>query len=208
MCIYIVWTVFFMENRRWKLWETAALLALCVTLCLGTWASAVGQGMAAGLVRLHVIAVSDDEAEQALKLRVRDAVLAYLQPKLEGIEDPAQARRILTRELPGIAAAAEQAAEGRRVSVRLGRENYPLRDYGPFRLPAGSYESLRVILGEGQGHNWWCVVFPPLCLEAVEAQTLQSVMTEADYAMVSGRQGYELRFWLVELWGELKNALS
>lgn len=196
-----------MENRSFKTWETAALLALCLTLLWGTWAEARQQSIAAGLVRLHVIAVSDDEAEQALKLRVRDAVLDYLRPRLADAADAEEARAILAVELEGIAAAAEAAGEGRSVTVTLGQEDYPLRQYDAFTLPAGRYESLRVVLGEGEGHNWWCVVFPTLCLDAVEAGQLQSVMSREDYAMVTGGEEYELRFWLVELWGELVNAL-
>lgn len=196
-----------MNNRRFKTWETAALLALCVTLLWGTWAGGRQQRIAAGLVRLHVIAVSDDEAEQALKLRVRDAVLAYLQPRLMDVEDVNQARAILAGDLEGIAAAAEEASEGRPVTVTLGPEDYPLRRYGGFSLPAGRYESLRVTIGEGKGHNWWCVVFPTLCLDAADAGTLRQSMDEEDYAMISGEEEYELRFWLVELWGEWQNAL-
>jgi stage II sporulation protein R len=196
-----------MYNRKLKPWETAALLALCVTLLWGTWAGARQQRLAAGLVRLHVIAVSDDAAEQALKLRVRDAVLDYLRPRLQGVDDPARARALLEAELAGVAAAAESASEGRPVSVSLGREAYPLRRYGGFTLPAGRYESLRIVLGAGEGHNWWCVVFPPLCLEAVETEPLQSVMSPEDYALVCREEDCELRFWLVDLWGALMNRL-
>ncbi|MBO5556614.1 MAG: stage II sporulation protein R, partial [Oscillospiraceae bacterium] len=100
------------------------------------------------------------------------------------------------------------AAEGRQVRVRLGPEPYPTRRYAAFTLPAGTYESLQVILGEGQGHNWWCVVFPPLCLTAAEAEPVQSVMSPGDFALVSGQEGYELRFRLVELWGALTARLG
>lgn len=196
-----------MHTQRLRTWETAALLALCLTLLWGCWAQGRQDSIAAGLVRLHVLAVSDAEEEQALKLRVRDAVLDYLRPKLAEAESAQSAREILQAELPGVAAAASAAAEGRSVRVSLGQEDYPARDYGGFTLPAGRYESLRVVLGAGEGHNWWCVVFPPLCLEAVEAEPLQSAMSPEDYAIVSGKKGYALRFWLVDLWGELMNRL-
>lgn len=198
-----------MQSKKWKLWETAALLALCLALLTGLWAQGRQREIAGGLVRLHVIAIDDTEEEQARKLRVRDAVLAYLTPKLSGVTDPVQARSILRDELDGVAAAAEAAGEGRRVTVSLGQERYPTRAYGGFTLPAGRYESLRVVLGEGRGHNWWCVVFPPLCLDAAAAdEELQSVMSPEDYAIVCEEEGYELRFWLVEAWGRLMNALS
>ena len=197
-----------MEKRRLKTWESAALLALCLTLLWGTWAQARQASIASGLVRLHVIAVSDDETEQALKLQVRDAVLDYLRPRLAEAGTRDRARAILAQDLEGIAAAAERVSRGRTVTVSLGPERYPLRRYGGFTLPAGRYESLRVTLGEGKGHNWWCVVFPTLCLEAVESESLHGAMDGEDYALVTGQEGYSLRFWLVERWGELVAALS
>ena len=195
-------------EKQLKLWESALLMALCVTLLLGTWAQGRQASIRGGLVRLHVIAASDTEEEQALKLRVRDAVLRYLGPKLEGVSDRDAARERIASELDGIRAAAESAAEGRPVRVTLGRERYPLRRYEGFTLPAGEYESLRVVLGEGEGHNWWCIVFPPLCLSAVEGEKLQSVMSREDYGIITEEEGYLLRFRIVELWGEIMNCIA
>lgn len=194
-------------NAHFKIWETAALLALCATLLLGTWAQGRQTAISAGLVRLHVIAASDEPEEQALKLRVRDAVLAYLAPKLREAPDREAACALLAEDLDGIRRAAESAAEGRAVQLTLGRERYPLRQYEGFTLPAGEYESLRVILGEGEGHNWWCIVFPPLCLQAVAGEQLQSVMSREDFGIVTEEEGYELRFKIVELWGEIGNCI-
>ncbi len=194
-------------DKRFRPWETAALLALCLTLLSGAWAEARQRSIASELLRLHVIAASDAEEEQAVKLRVRDAVLDYLRPRLSGAADAKEAREILRAELAGAAEAAAGASGGREVTLRLGQEDYPARVYGGFTLPAGRYESLRVVLGPGQGHNWWCVVFPTLCLEAAETEELRSVMSREDYALVSGEEGYRLRFWLVEAWGELRCLL-
>ena len=153
-------------GRALRPWELALLLAVCVTLLTGTWAQARSQLLAARLVRLHVIAVSDDDAEQAVKLQVRDAVLAYLEPQLQGVTDVDAAQQLIAGDLDGIARAAQAAAGERPVRVALGPEHYPTRDYGTFALPAGVYTSLRVTLGAGAGHNWWCVIFPPLCAQA------------------------------------------
>jgi len=194
-------------DRHFKTWETAALLALCVTLLMGTWAQGRQTAISGQLLRLHVIAVSDAPEEQALKLRVRDAVLDYLSPRLAETADREEARTLLAADLDGVRAAAETAAEGRSVQVSLGRERYPLRQYEGFTLPAGEYESLRVVLGEGTGHNWWCIVFPPLCLSAAEGEKLQSVMSREDYGIITEEEGYVLRFRLVELWGELMDCI-
>ena len=196
------------KNKSLRAWEIAALMALSLALCAGTWAQSRQQSISSALVRLHVIAVSDAAEEQEIKLEVRDAVLAYLTPALENAENQQQARQIITENLEGIAEAAGSAARGRQVSVTLSRESYPTREYEGFTLPAGRYESLRVILGEGEGKNWWCVVFPPLCLSAAEREEVQSVLNGEDLAIVTEEEGYVLRFRLVELWGELLNALS
>ena len=198
-----------MKAQLLKKWEISMLLALCITLCAGTWASARSEALSDALVRLHVIAVSDEAEEQEIKLRVRDSVLAYLEPRLEGADDAAEARELISAELDGIKAAAETAAEGRKVSVTLSREYYPTRDYGSFALPAGSYESLRVVLGEGEGHNWWCVVFPPLCLSAAEAENALETLGGDSAQLLSGEgEGVVFKFRLLELWGELMEYLG
>ena len=179
------------KSRFLRIWEISALVSLCVCLCAAVWAQGRSSAISADLVRLHVLAVSDDAYEQALKLRVRDAVLEYITPRLDGISR-----------------AAASAAEGRQVTVSLGTELYPSREYEGFTLPAGRYESLRVVLGEGDGHNWWCIVFPPVCLSAVQSEQVEEAMSVEDYALITRQDGYELRFRTVELWGELLEKLE
>ena len=190
-------------NRTLHTWELAALLTLCICLAAGLWAEGRQARLAANLVRLHVLAVSDAAEEQAVKLRVRDAVLHYLAPKLRDAADAEAAGAVLVRELPGIRAAAEAAAGGRPVTVTLGEERYPTREYAGFTLPAGRYRSLRVVLGEGQGHNWWCIVFPPVCLPAAQKEALRPAMNPEDYALITREEGWQIRFRILELWGEL-----
>ena len=190
-------------------WEIALLLALCFTLLAGTWAGAASSRVSEGLVRLHVIAASDDATEQAIKLDVRDAVLSYLEPKLDSAADIAEAEALIEANLDGIAAAAESAAQGREVNVTLGEEYYPTREYDTFSLPAGRYQSLRVTLGEGAGHNWWCVVFPPLCLTATESEAAFEELDGETRAIISSDGGgVQFKFRLLELWGELMELLG
>ena len=190
-------------------WEIALLLALCFTLLAGTWAGAASSRVSEGLVRLHVIAASDDATEQAIKLDVRDAVLSYLEPKLDSADDIAGAEALIEANLDGIAAAAESAAQGREVNVTLGEEYYPTREYDTFSLPAGRYQSLRVTLGEGAGHNWWCVVFPPLCLTAAESEAAFEELDGETRAIISSDGGgVQFKFRLLELWGELMELLG
>ena len=194
--------------RSLKLWETALLIALSLTTLAALWAQGRQNSLSEKLVRFHVIAVSDDEYEQQLKLRVRDAVLEYISPKLEEAESSTQAREILAAELDNIREAAQTVSEGRGVTVTLTRYTFPTKSYEGFTLPAGEYESLRVILGEGQGHNWWCIVFPPVCLSAAQADTVEQQLGEEDFRLISEEEGYELRFKALELWGELVEKLG
>ena len=197
-----------MNKSKLKIWELALLMALCFSLCMGTWAQAKQTSLSGGLVRLHVIAVSDDDNEQRIKLNVRDEVLSYISPKLECAESAAEAQAIIAAELDGIKAAAEETAEGRSVQVCLDEEYYPTRDYERFSLPAGRYQSLRVILGEGQGHNWWCVVFPPLCISAAEQEKAMQSMSEDMRGIVTEADGFQIKFRIIELWGELSQLLG
>ncbi len=197
-------------GRALRPWELALLLAVCVTLLTGTWAQARSQLLAARLVRLHVIAVSDDDAEQAVKLQVRDAVLAYLEPQLADVTDIGAAEQLIAGDLDGIARAAQAAAGERLVRVTLGPEHYPTRDYGTFALPAGVYTSLRVTLGAGAGHNWWCVIFPPLCAQAagLSEQAVQALSDDDVRLVTESDGGYVVRFRLLELWDALVQRLS
>lgn len=194
------------RNLQLKTWELALLCALCFTLCAAVWAQKQTERISSSLIRLHVLAVDDSDEEQELKLRVRDAVLDFLAPRLEGVQSRDEAKEILSRSLPELQSAAAAAAEGRAVSVTLTRELYPTRDYGAFALPTGGYDSLRVILGKGEGHNWWCVVFPPICLSLESTDELEKSVGEETFQILTS-DGTALRFRLLELWGELTGKL-
>lgn len=199
------------KERSLRIWELAALLALSISLCAGAWAEARQSSISSQLIRLHVIAASDETQEQEIKLRVRDAVLEYLAPRLDGAADAEAARELIAANTDGIAKAAESAAEGRTVRVTLGRERYPTRRYDGFALPAGEYESLRVILGEGEGHNWWCVAFPSLCLSATSEEFADKAVgagfPDSLTGALDGEEKYEVRFFLLDALGELEKFL-
>lgn len=147
------------KNDRLRPWETALLAAVCVTLLTGVWAQGRQSALADKVVRLHVIAASDSAEDQRVKLEVRDALLAYLTPRLEaasGAQDAAAVIAAASGELQRIA----ETASGGSARVELGRETYPTREYETFSLPAGVYTSLRITLGEGyvlrfRLLEWW-----------------------------------------------------
>ena len=162
-----------------------------------------------GLLRLHVVGASDSAEDQEVKLLVRDAVLASLEDGLRDLTDVDAAVDYVSRMLPKVEAAANRclAAAGfsDTVAVSLTEEPFPTRDYDNFSLPAGVYRALRVVIGEGEGRNWWCVVFPQLCMageDFVETASVAGLSTE----LAGTLEGeYELRFWVLEKWGEMKN---
>lgn len=197
-----------MKKKRLKIWESAALVALCLALCAGTWASKRQESLSRDIVRLHVLAHSDESKEQQIKLQVRDAVLRYMEPRLRGAESSTQAQLIIRENMTGIARVAASAAQGRAVQVSLSREHYPSRQYENFALPAGEYRSLRVVLGDGAGENWWCVVFPPLCTEAVSVDCPLPVLSSADISLMNRDGGYRLGFRSIELWDLLMEKLK
>lgn len=168
------------------------------------------------VVRLHVLANSDSDEDQALKLKVRDAILSYISPRVIDSASREDAIRILNSELEEIKKTATKAVadEGYdySVDVTLTLEDYPTRNYESMSFPSGEYVSLRVMIGEAEGQNWWCVLFPPLCLsaaseraeneEAFIAVGLNSdqykIITETDDAK------YYLRFKLLEVIENMK----
>ena len=195
-------------ERKLRPWELALLLALCFTLLCGTWAQGRQQVLAGKLVRLHVIAASDADEAQAVKLQVRDAVLAYLEPKLADVTDVDAAQEIIAANLDGVAQAARTVTPDA-VTVTLGPERYPTREYETFSPPAGVYTSLRVTLGAGEGHNWWCVIFPPLCMESSLSDRAVETLSDDDVKLITeDGDGYVLRFRLLELWGKLTERLE
>ena len=198
MLDYIVSAVFFMEKSRIKAWELALLLALCFCLCEASVEAGRRSGLSEGIIRLHVIADSDDDAAQELKMRVRDAALPEIYAAMENAESAAEAESALRAGRDAILAAAESAAEGENVELLLGRERYGYRETEDYALPAGEYTSLRIIIGEGAGHNWWGVIFPQL--EAVgEYGPASALPWEKEKALILEDEGLEIRFYLLEL---------
>ena len=164
------------------------------------------------VVRLHVLANSDSEEDQALKLKVRDAVLEAAEPILTDCTTQDAAVECLREHTAVLVEAAERviAQEGYDypVTLTLGEEEYPRRDYDSFCFPAGTYVSLRIGIGEAEGQNWWCCLFPRLCLGAASVSTKEAEeacvsvgLLPSQYKIIteSTRPVYRVRFKLLEL---------
>lgn len=200
-------------KKIFRRWERALLFGVGAALLMGTWLTGQQKALAEQMVRLHVVANSDSEADQAVKLRVRDAVLAQASPWLAQAESREEALEILSAHLPELARiGAETAGEGVAVTASLEAEAwFPTKEYEDFALPAGRYTALRLTLGKGEGHNWWCVVFPPLCLGSVSEGTAEPAgsFTLGQIRLITGEsEGYVVKFKAMELWDEFSAWLE
>ncbi len=202
------------QAGKLKLLEIILLLFLAAFLATGAVALQTGQELSDKVVRLHVLANSDSEEDQALKLKVRDRILAYAEPLLASAGDRREAEALLRGQVLELerVAAGEIQANGYDYSVTIELEDtvFPTREYEGFTLPAG--KALRAIIGAGEGRNWWCVVFPPLCAAAsaeVPETALAAGLSSAQVGLITEEdQGYVLKSKLVEFWRGLEAALD
>lgn len=183
------------------------LAALCSFF---PFAAACGQ-LPRDVVRLHVVANSNGAEDQAVKLLVRDAVLEEAARWYQGAGSMEEASSRLCTHLQSIAGAARQVlgeqGMGYSATAQMTEMYFPTRDYGDFRLPAGRYRTLRVTLGEGAGKNWWCVVFPSLCLPAATQEEALLTLPEGERQVVEGGQNVQVKLKAVELWESLREWL-
>jgi len=210
-------------KRRMRLCAVCMGLVLamgCAVIQAAAYAEQTQEGIANGIIRLHIPAHSDSVEDQNVKLLVKNRVLSILTAALESSKDKSGARAVIESELLAIeaAAAAVLAENGLTYTAQaeMARGYFPTKKYGDISLPAGVYDSLRITLGEGAGQNWWCMVFPPLCyIDITQAETdpalreeLEALLTQDGAALVmqSDEPGVRVRFKLVEIWNEWRNG--
>ncbi len=207
---------------------TAAVLitvAISGLMQLNSYSETMNKGLAANLIRLHVIANSDSPEDQSLKRDIRDAILAYVQGELKYSDNIEKSREIIKNKLTEITNIAKRVIteKGKSYGVRtiLGEYPFPTKLYGDIALPAGEYQALRVIIGEGRGANWWCVLFPPLCFVDVTHGTvpdsvkddLKKVLTDEEYDIVTSSEDeseipIKIKFKIVEMFQDSKVKLA
>lgn len=202
------------ERTALRWWETALMALFAFVLLSLALGGREQRNLAEQVVRLHVLANSDSEADQALKLRVRDAVLAQAEPLLREVRSQEEAETALSGNLEALAqagqAVAAQAGYDYPVRAELTTSYFPTREYEDFSLPAGYYRALRVEIGAAEGHNWWCVVYPPLCTVGVtQAEPASLGLNPDEIALITQEDTeYVLRFQCAEWWGELTSWLT
>lgn len=196
-----------------KIIKWTVLLLLMAFIWEFTGIAADKKDLQHSVIRLHVVGASDSEEDQMVKLQVRDAVVSYVEEAMRHVMSVEEAKAWLKENIPGIEKAANdvlsQLGFSLRAAVSLKGEAFPVRHYDTFSLPSGVYESIRVTIGAGQGRNWWCVVFPSLCLPAA-GENIQDVAAGAGFDQtltntVTGKQGYQIRFYFMDVLGKIEN---
>ena len=201
-------------GKKLRRWELALLLGVAMAALLGVWLDGAQAALADKVIRLHVLANSDSQADQALKLKVRDRILAEAEDYFVPGASLEETEEILRQHLYDLAAAGAEVVgeEGYTYPVTASLEHdywFPTKTYTDFALPSGEYTALRIEIGAGGGQNWWCVVFPPLCLgsvtESVETTALSGGFSEQEVSLITGEdEGYVVKFKAIELLEDLK----
>ncbi len=190
------------------------LFFVYTTLCAISYANDISTDIADSVFRLHVIANSDSEIDQDLKYTVRDALLSYMNDLCANCTSKEEAISIASEHLEDFKEIAlntiQEEGFDYSVNIRIGNFEFPTKHYGDISLPAGTYDALRVEIGEAKGQNWWCVMFPPLCFVNASSgivpeeskEDLQNTLTDEEFSIVSDNDsnfGFQLKFKILEI---------
>ena len=194
------------RKKQMKRITMYSLLILCVTLIIAVIPTEAEGAIYEDTVRLHILANSNSDNDQELKLKIRDDILSNFSEELNGYSSTEDAKAHLSALLPEIESFAEEKTKeygySYEVKATLSEEWYDTREYEDFTLPKGYYTSLRIIIGDGEGKNWWCVMYPPLCLdmatETAPADDAIKKYNENEYVLIS-KNGYNAKFKVLEL---------
>ena len=207
----------FMKNPKLRNFSLIVfLLFIYVFICAQNYVSAVSNNLSDAVFRLHVLANSDSAEDQALKLKVRDSLLNYMNDICSNCTTKEEAISLANENKKNFQQIAEQtiSENGYNYPVKINIDNFyfPTKNYGDITLPAGFYDALRVEIGEAKGKIWWCVMFPSLCFIDVSSgivddsakENLEKNLEEESYSIISDKNNSEikLKFKLIELFAE------
>lgn len=186
----------------------AVVIGLILTIIVGqfsVFASDCKQ-IRANTLRLHIVASSNQKADQEIKLKVRDKILQEHGELFLNAANITDAKAIVKSSLPLIAATANSVVDGCKVAITS--EFFDTRVYEDFTLPAGNYDAVRITIGEARGKNWWCVLYPALCLPAAAKAEKLDVLPESQAEIIKNQKKYKVAFLSVELFEKMKNMLK
>lgn len=205
-----------MKKRNW--WKIGTgvgilfLIGILISIYTVSTRDPFQASIAKKILRFHVLANSDSEKDQELKEEVRDAVGFYLEPMLSDARSVEDTRRIINENLEGVIAVAEETIQEEGfsygVTAKITHTDFPVKTYGEYTFPAGNYEALEVVIGKGEGHNWWCVLFPNMCFrgsvfEIVQEEakeSLQEVLSPEEYQDVFDSGKFKVKFRWFDFW--------
>lgn len=186
--------------------ETAMALALIASIFIGNFVhfSEKLKNLQQDVLRLHILANSDSEQDQNLKLQVRDALLEQSELLFAGCESLEDMETRAVEQQETIQKIAKETLEQQGcyddVQVQLVSMEFDTREYENFTMPAGDYDAVRILIGNAEGHNWWCVMYPPLCLPVAEPE---NYFDDETVELLEYPQQYEVKFKCVELWEKI-----
>lgn len=193
--------------------EISVLIGLVMTILIGsitTFATDCSQ-IREDVLRLHILANSDTDEDQALKLKVRDRILSEFSELFENPTTLEEAKSSAVDHIEKVRQTAQDEVYANgfdyQVNAEIVNMYFTTRQYEAFTLPAGMYDAVQITIGEAKGHNWWCVLYPPLCLPAAQPEEkIEQALTQDEADLVTRNPQYEVRFAVVEWFEDLKNA--
>ena len=204
-----------------KLFFVVFFFIIYILISISSYSNAVSNNLSDSVLRLHVIANSNSDEDQALKYAVRDELIEYMNSICLNISTKEEAVNLVTQNLDSFQKIAEDVIKQNgfnyNVNLEVGNFDFPSKKYGDISLPAGFYDALKVKIGNASGKNWWCVMFPSLCFVDVtngivpeeSKETLQTVLDDEEYSLISSENyEYKFKFKLVELFENAKIILA
>ena len=200
----------FLAKRKVKLFLISLIIGMCVTSVLSVYSKDIVEGISDSVVRLHVVANSNSDEDQALKLKVRDEIIKKLEPLLASSESTEETKKVIKANLGFIEEEVEKTIKkyGYTYGVTVNFDNYyfPTKQYGNVQFPKGNYDALKIVIESGKGNNWWCVLYPALCFaensngtlpEESEAK-LKNTLSHDEYDIVTSKSKFNFKFKIVE----------
>ena len=209
------------EKKNLIISLTAAVivsLAFTVIVSLKTYADNVQSGIAEKIVRLHIVANSNSDYDQNLKLKVRDGVLDFMREKMENCKNKQESMAVLEESKEEIKEKAESILKENNcfyaVDVKFEKTLFPVKSYDGITLPSGMYDAVRIDIGKAEGKNWWCVMYPSLCIYGSEKENnstpqkeLKNILTDEEYSVIADKDGINFKFAAVEAVKKAERAL-
>lgn len=203
----------FLLKKEVRIFLISVILGAVLTSFFCAYSNSVMADITENVLRFHIMANSDSYDDQRLKIIVRDDILKFLSPVLEDAKNKEDAAEKISENMETIKRVALESIKKHGyaygVTAKLEMSKFPTKEYEDIKLPCGYYDALNITIGDGNGHNWWCMLYPKLCFSPVkegkitdkERQKLKNVLTDDEYAMIT-KNGADLKLKIVEIFSD------